>query len=625
MIALRDARRHSVPVSRVVERRSLYLPAISAYSNGRELHVSKYQDVITMDSDGNKRSRKNTEGSSSETSGIKATKSAVTASTTSRPVQSADNSKSTSDKTENVRPGTGQVASANETPVVNNDNVVNREKSPDFTERRRLEHERLNRRREGEELVDDRREKERRKERKKTEGQDPGTAQRKVDNGNREGGDQATTRNKGGLENSEGDTENDVDMVATRSTPRNKPAGTSGGGGSGGTPAGGSAGAVPAGTRQGDGNEIPADYARRDERMTEGAIGTKTYPAPCAFDDKEPLSNVSLFARAPWFDTVALDQEGFCDQYATNGLLPGDVPLTALTSFAWRSYFSCADADLIVGRRQSLRGQRETFTKTVLTSLSKYFTSPIEVPARFEMDLFWYRTRGEMELARNLMDVTDEQLERWLLPEGNGDLKLMDEAYVSNRPQLRAEFRYVKRTSSYWGEQVRQERRCRSMLGYAVPYQAFTAYQMRDGKRARAVVRLPRVYTRIEVPQGCYVDLAAEVSYIGSYLMDDPRSGWWNVFFVAQLMKITAGIMQDVYDTHRLWALAPRCRRWLRQLDGSLNVALGTRANAEDFRRLLRGIEKTNYNTKPCGWNKRYASRPPFCRGRRGAGVDFIY
>lgn len=43
--------------------------------------------------------------------------------------------------------------------------------------------------------------------------------------------------------------------------------------------------------------------------MTEGVIGTKTYLAPSEFDDVEPLSNVGLFANAPWFNTVSLDQD----------------------------------------------------------------------------------------------------------------------------------------------------------------------------------------------------------------------------------------------------------------------------------------------------------------------------
>lgn len=59
----------------------------------------------------------------------------------------------------------------------------------------------------------------------------------------------------------------------------------------------------------------------------------------------------------------------------------------------------------------------------MLNSLSKYFTRPIEVPDRFGMDVFWYSTRGEMELVRDLMDVEEAQLDAWHLPK-NGDIEV---------------------------------------------------------------------------------------------------------------------------------------------------------------------------------------------------------
>lgn len=185
-----------------------------------------------------------------------------------------------------------------------------------------------------------------------------------------------------------------------------------------------------------------------------------------------------------------------------------------------------------------------------------------------------------MELARNLMVVTDEQLQVWRLL-ANGDCTLSNDSYVSNRPQPRAEFRYSKRTGTYCHEKIRQERRSPSLLGYAVPYQASTAYAFRQGELDRSLVKLPRLITRIEVHQGCYVELAAEVSYIGSYLKEQENSGWWLIFYVSELIKISAWILQDVNDTYRLWGLSPRCILWLGQLDGSLEIALGTRYNTE--------------------------------------------
>lgn len=55
--------------------------------------------------------------------------------------------------------------------------------------------------------------------------------------------------------------------------------------------------------------------------MTGAIVGAKTYPALYKYDDFNPLSDVSLFKRAPYFDTIALEQDGICDQYTSNGLL----------------------------------------------------------------------------------------------------------------------------------------------------------------------------------------------------------------------------------------------------------------------------------------------------------------
>lgn len=46
----------------------------------------------------------------------------------------------------------------------------------------------------------------------------------------------------------------------------------------------------------------------------------------------------------------------------------------------------------------------------------------------------------------NIMDVGEAQLDAWCLQE-NGDIDLMDDAFVATRSQIRDEFRYVKRAS----------------------------------------------------------------------------------------------------------------------------------------------------------------------------------
>lgn len=79
-----------------------------------------------------------------------------------------------------------------------------------------------------------------------------------------------------------------------------------------------------------------------------------------------------------------------------------------------------------------------------------------------------------MKSARNLMGVTDEHINACTIPY-NGEVEVCDDASIANRPQIRVEFHFVRRMNTYGTEQVRQDRLGRSMLGYAVPYQALTA------------------------------------------------------------------------------------------------------------------------------------------------------
>lgn len=68
-----------------------------------------------------------------------------------------------------------------------------------------------------------------------------------------------------------------------------------------------------------DVGEVPAYYARCQERMIGGVIGTKTYHTIDEFDDLHPLSNIKRVSVQPLFDTYAFDGNDFFNLYATNG------------------------------------------------------------------------------------------------------------------------------------------------------------------------------------------------------------------------------------------------------------------------------------------------------------------
>lgn len=61
-----------------------------------------------------------------------------------------------------------------------------------------------------------------------------------------------------------------------------------------------------------DSDEPPADYHRRVDRKVTGVIGNTTYPSPSDLDDVDPRDEVTLFARPPYFDSLALTSDGSC-------------------------------------------------------------------------------------------------------------------------------------------------------------------------------------------------------------------------------------------------------------------------------------------------------------------------
>ena len=93
-----------------------------------------------------------------------------------------------------------------------------------------------------------------------------------------------------------------------------------------------------------------AHAEQRTEPVTVPGL-TRTYPAPPEFDDFDvrdrSKTTIIIFAKVPWFHHAAVLHGGVYDRYADErGMLPGDIHLTALTTFAWLEYFCCNYVDL---------------------------------------------------------------------------------------------------------------------------------------------------------------------------------------------------------------------------------------------------------------------------------------
>ena len=139
----------------------------------------------------------------------------------------------------------------------------------------------------------------------------------------------------------------------------------------------------------------------------------KVYPAPVQFDDLTPSGNYHLFGRAPWFDSAALDDGTIIQRYVYGGgYLPGGVPYSALRTEAWRRQFSCYDSDLKLGHNQTVASARELFAQRAYLGLARILTFQV-IPDDFHVDMFLYRTFGEVPYVDRLEAVTNAQLSRW--------------------------------------------------------------------------------------------------------------------------------------------------------------------------------------------------------------------
>lgn len=90
-----------------------------------------------------------------------------------------------------------------------------------------------------------------------------------------------------------------------------------------------------------EGGEEAASYRTMVDESTSEVVSVKVLPtgkefvAPSAFADVE-ADNFAVLGSAPWFEIDALAVEGFVDQYAMDGWLPGDIPLEWTWSLCWR-------------------------------------------------------------------------------------------------------------------------------------------------------------------------------------------------------------------------------------------------------------------------------------------------
>ena len=132
-----------------------------------------------------------------------------------------------------------------------------------------------------------------------------------------------------------------------------------------------------------------------------------------------------------------------------------------------------------------------------------------------------------------------------------------------------------------------------------------------------------RVWESLEVPRGCLVELPPSITYLGSRLNADPRSGVCIVLITEWEARVAAFICWDAYDIFRLWYIPPAIRGYAKKLD--LSFVLGSRENANEFSRIITKVEEINWEQVPANQNKPETRRDRHCLGRTGSSGDYVW
>ncbi|PXF47025.1 hypothetical protein BWQ96_03215 [Gracilariopsis chorda] len=308
-----------------------------------------------------------------------------------------------------------------------------------------------------------------------------------------------------------------------------------------------------------------------------------------------------MLRHAPWFHPLAVRDEDLIASYAdTVNTLPGDLPGIVTMSWDWRQRIAIPVHHV---RRNSWESAVTAHAAFVRVAHLRQRRAPFEFPIREEQtfDVLMYRNRGEMGYCDRLADL---ETFAW----GNVPVA-RQEALCWVRPILRAEFRFLPRTtrSAFLQDFIRDERRWRARFGYFVPYQNTEIERIAARHRRGRYVTLPEWWSSLEVCWGCFVELPPVLTYLGSSMLWDPRSGLWSVVVSEWAVRVAAYILAEAYDQYRLWYIQPRVRAGIRSLD--LLVPLGAEANVEEMLSLLDYIEGVDWTAVPLANAQRNHSR----------------
>jgi len=367
-----------------------------------------------------------------------------------------------------------------------------------------------------------------------------------------------------------------------------------------------------------------------DPRAVYYEIGGIRFPPPQSYDD---VSNDDIIgiAATPWFSRCSVlagnaDDYEVLNLYSWDGQFFWGEDAACLRSRVWRDVFATDDGDL--NTRGSHAAKRAEHVRHVRQGLASLQHTPL-IEDRYDVDLWRYRTYGEIPYVANLCAISQDRLAAW-----RNRFVVDERALCWHRSILLSDFRYRRRAETeYWDTQIRLERRALSVMGRFVPYHLRCMWNLREHARDRLGVKVPDNYAQLAMPHGFRFEMEPLFSYKSGALIQDRDSGLWVVAYTERVVRICSGLLYDVYDTYRLWWVPPTVIAFARQLGYAMATALGSESNVDEVLELLDVVEATRFDDLPDAWRDRVTHNPnrrvDYHSGCRNPvsdiGADFCY
>ena len=276
---------------------------------------------------------------------------------------------------------------------------------------------------------------------------------------------------------------------------------------------------------------------------TLAVFGNPTSPDPLPhsleFVGKTFENNPELFAKLPNFNQVLCSISECISPYVHGSLLPGGVPSNASYTWDWQAHCPVPEKAIKRAHHESAVTARVRFVKKVYARLMRT-PHQVCIPGSLGLDTYCYRTEREVSYCEVLSEL---DAAAW-----TGDNRYVAQSALCwDRPLLRSDFRFASREGNSNWQMVAWERRMRYRTGRLIPYYCIESEGMTSFAREKLCATTP-FWERLETSRNCTAELPPIVTYMSSYLIDDPNSGWWTVLYTEFVARQAFFVLLDVYD-----------------------------------------------------------------------------